>query len=141
MSRAERRLLVVEDDPDDEELTLMALREAGVEKPIDVVRDGQEAVEYLLGTDAVERPLPLFVIIDLHLPGLDGFGVLERIRAAERTRRLPAVVLTASTRCSDVERAKVLRTEAFLTKPIEVAVLTEVVRQLGLEWLLLGRSE
>jgi len=97
MIDALRSVLLVEDNGDDEELTLRGLKQAMLQNPVDVARDGQEAVDYLFGTDEQPpMPVPAVVVLDLHLPRIGGLDVLRQIRAQERTRRLPVVILTSS---------------------------------------------
>lgn len=142
MKRSERRILLVEDNPDYEELTLMALKDAGIPNPIDVVRDGVEAIEYLLGSAACSRDddaLPMVMLLDLQLPRLDGFQVLERIRAADRTRTLAVVILTSSNVDDDIIRSYELGANSYVRKPVEFTAFTSTVRQLAQYWLLLNQ--
>lgn len=142
MARGERPLLLVEDNPDDEELTVMALRDAGLRNEIQVARDGAEALEYLLGDGAETstRPLPAVVLLDLMLPKVDGFGVLERLRGDERTRLLPVVVLTSSNTEEDIVRSYELGVNSYVRKPVSFGEFSQAVRQLGLYWLVLNES-
>jgi CheY-like chemotaxis protein len=143
MDRYDRPLLLVEDNSDDEELTLMALREAGVTNEIRVARDGAEAIEYLFGRPADQSGstvLPLVVLLDLKLPKVDGFGVLKRIRETESTRLLPVVVLTSSDADEDITRSYKLGVNSYVRKPIEFSGFALAVKQLGLYWLLLNES-
>lgn len=139
-SKSDRPILLVEDNQDDEELTLMALEDAGISNPIHVARDGAAAVEYLFepGPGGGERAAPLLVILDLQLPKLNGFEVLERIRAAESTRSLPVVIMTSSDADEDVARGYQLGVNSYVRKPVESSAFSGVVRQLGLYWLLLN---
>jgi two-component system response regulator len=133
---------LVEDTPDDEELTKMSLDRAGIRNPIHVARDGAEAVVFLLGDEkrGIEaQPLPLIVLLDLNLPKLDGFEVLTRLRAAPRTRRLPVVVLTSSNSEEDVVRSYDLGVNSYVRKPVEFGEFASAVRQVGLYWLLLNK--
>jgi CheY-like chemotaxis protein len=105
-----------------------------------VARDGVEALDYLLGRDAARRePLPGLVLLDLKLPKLDGLEVLRRIRAAERTRLLPVVILTSSAEERDILEGYRLGTNSYARKPADLLEFAEAVRQLGLYWLLLNR--
>ena len=130
----ERPILLVEDNPDDEELALLALRQAGLADPVDVVRDGEEAVDYLLGEDPEPRVLPFLVLLDLSLPKMDGFEVLQRIRRSARTRVLPTVVLTSSDVPEDVARAYALGANSYVRKPVEYGLYAEHLQNLGQYW-------
>lgn len=141
MKDNKRTILLVEDNPDDEELTVMSLRNVGIANPIHVAQDGIKALEYLFGTgDAplVDEPTPVLVILDLQLPKVDGFQVLEKMRAAERTRTLPVVILTSSDIDEDIVRGYELGANSYVRKPVEFAEFAAAVRQLGLYWLLLN---
>ncbi len=143
-TRSERTLLLVEDNPDDELLTLRALRKAPLHNDIHVVRDGAEALDYLLarGSHAARPPpLPSVVLLDLKLPKVDGLEVLRRIRADERTRTLPVVVLTSSDLDRDVVSSYELGANSFVTKPVEFAEFQRAVAQLGLYWVLVNRAQ
>ncbi len=134
-------ILLVEDNPDDELLTLRALKNANVTNEIVVARDGAEALDYIFGTGAcAERgPLaPSVVLLDIKVPKLDGLEVLERIRGDERTRLLPVVMLTSSDEERDVVRSYELGVNSYVRKPVEFGELSEAVSRLGLYWLLLN---
>jgi len=139
----EQIILLVEDNPKDEALTLRALAQHGIENNVVVARDGVEALDYLLGgtKDAARTPAPLpqLILLDLKLPKIDGLEVLRRIRTSERTRLLPVVILTSSTEEKDVLEGYRLGTNSYVRKPINFAELTEAVRALGLYWLLVNR--
>jgi CheY-like chemotaxis protein len=132
-------ILLVEDNPDDVELTRLAFAEAGEPHRLHVVSDGAEAVDYLLGrgrhATRGATDLPALVLLDLNLPRLDGREVLEAIRADDTTRRLPVVVLTTSAEPSDVEQAYALGANSYIQKPVEFERFVEVVRQVGRYWL------
>ena len=132
-------ILLVEDNPDDVELTRLAFAEAGEPHRLHVVSDGAEAVDYLLrrGRHAAREAadLPALVLLDLNLPRLDGREVLQAIRADDTTRRLPVVILTTSSEPSDVERAYALGANSYIQKPVEFDRFVEVVRQVGRYWL------
>lgn len=139
----ERYILLVEDNPDDEELTLLSLRKNNLAHEIVVVRDGVEAIEYLFGNGQyagrdVSR-VPTVVLLDLKLPKLDGLGVLKRLRADERTRTLPVVVLTSSSQDADVIASYNLGANSYVRKPVEFGAFVEAVSSLGLYWVLLNR--
>ena len=140
----ERFILLVEDNPDDEELTLLSLRKNNLGHEIVVVRDGVEAVEYLFGTGqyAGRDPnrLPTVILLDLKLPKLDGLGVLKRLRADERTRSLPVVVLTSSSQDADVLASYELGANSYVRKPVEFGAFVEAVSSVGLYWAQLNRA-
>jgi CheY-like chemotaxis protein len=139
----ERYILLVEDNPDDEELTLLSLRKNNLAHEIVVVRDGVEAIEFLFGNGQYAgRDLsrtPTVVLLDLKLPKLDGLGVLKRLRADERTRMLPVVVLTSSSQDADVIASYNLGANSYVRKPVEFGSFVEAVSSLGLYWVLLNR--
>lgn len=131
----ERKLiLLVEDNPDDEALTLRALKKHGVVNFVVVARDGQEALDRLHGGD----PLPTVVLLDLKLPKIDGLDVLRRVRADARTKRLPVVILTSSKEERDIVAGYDLGTNSFVRKPVDFSEFAEAIRQLGLYWLVLN---
>jgi two-component system response regulator len=138
----EKTILLVEDNPKDEALTLRALKRHHIQNNVVVARDGVEALDYLLGPgDAngrVGRPLPQLMLLDLKLPKIDGLEVLRRIRAAERTRLLPVVILTSSAEERDILEGYRLGTNSYVRKPVDFVEFTEAVRQLGLYWLLVN---
>jgi two-component system, response regulator len=135
-------ILLVEDNASDEKLTVLAFRKCGVANEVFVIRDGATALDYLFGTgkhagrDA--SVLPSVVLLDLKLPKVDGLEVLRQIRAEERTRFLPVVVLTASKEDEDVLRSYSLGANAYVRKPVEFAKFAEAAKTLGLFWLLLN---
>ncbi len=140
---ADRYILLVEDNPDDEELTLLSLRKNNLAHDIVVVRDGVEALDFLFGTGQYAgRELshaPTVVLLDLKLPKLDGLGVLKRLRADNRTRTLPVVVLTSSSQDADVIASYNLGANSYVRKPVEFGAFVEAVSSLGLYWVLLNR--
>jgi two-component system, response regulator len=144
MTAKERVILLVEDNPDDETLTLRALKRHNIGNPVVVARDGVEALDYLLGTGAHAgrdvRDLPQVMLLDLKLPRLDGLEVLRRVRADERTRRLPVVILTSSREESDVVRGYDFGANSYVRKPVDFTEFLESVRQLGLYWLILNEA-
>ena len=137
-----KSILLVEDNGSDEKLTLQAFKQCGVSNEIVVVRDGAAALDYLFGTGAHAgrdtRVLPTVVLLDLNLPKIGGLEVLQRIRADERTRILPVVILTASREEEDVMRGYSLGANAYVRKPVEFAAFLEAARTLGLFWLLMN---
>ncbi|SRR6056297_2131133 len=135
----DRCLLLVEDNPQDELLTLRALRKANLVNPVEVTRDGQQALDFLLGqgefADRALEPLPLVVLLDLKLPKLSGVEVLERLRANERTRLLPVVILTSSDESADRLRAYEVGANSFVRKPVGFAEFAETIARLGVYWV------
>ena len=132
-----KEILLVEDNPDDAELTRIAFAEAGVDYRLHVVGDGVQALAYLRGCAPTE--LPSLVLLDLNLPKLNGREVLEAIRAEPTTRSLPVVVLTTSAEPFDVDTVYELGANSYIQKPVEFERFVEVVRQIGLYWLALNQ--
>lgn len=137
-------ILLVEDNPDDEELTLMALEKNNILNQVVVARDGEEATEFLFGkgagSSAGRNELPTLILLDLKLPKVSGLELLQRIRATERTRMLPVVVLTSSKEEKDLLESYSLGCNSYVRKPVNFAMFVEATRQLGLYWLLLNES-
>jgi two-component system response regulator len=135
-------ILLVEDNPDDEELTLLALKKNHIENAVIVARDGVEALDYLFGTGkfASRDPvhLPEVVLLDLKLPKVDGLEVLCRIRADPRTKLLPVVMLTSSLEEVDVLKCYHSGANSYVRKPVDFAQFMEAVQHLGLYWLVLN---
>jgi CheY-like chemotaxis protein len=140
--REGRYLLLVEDNPDDEALTLRALERHNLANEIRVARDGVEALGQLFedGEDCTRARalLPQVVLLDLKLPRIDGLEVLRRMRSHERTRRVPVVVLTSSTEEQDIVRSYDLGANSYVRKPVDFDQFLEAARQLGLYWLVLN---
>jgi two-component system, response regulator len=138
----DRSILLVEDNADDEALTLRALKKNNITNEVVVARDGAEALDYLFGTGAYKRrdtrTLPQVVLLDLKLPKIDGLEVLERIRADKRTKLLPIVILTSSNEEQDLLRGYDLGANSYVRKPVDFAQFIEAIRHLGLYWLLLN---
>lgn len=136
-------ILLVEDNPDDEELTVRALRKNNVGNDIVVARDGAEALDYLNGTGtyAGRDPgvMPQLILLDLKLPKVDGLEVLRRLRAEERTRLLPVVILTSSNEQRDLAAGYRLGANSYVRKPVNFDEFMEAARQLGLYWLILNQ--
>ena len=143
MRGVDTMILLVEDNPDDEALTLRALRKANVGNDVVVVRDGVEALDFLYGTGAHAgrdtSSMPQVVLLDLKLPKIDGLEVLRRIRADARTKLLPVVILTSSDEDQDRIRGYALGANSYVRKPVEFAEFAEAVRQLGLYWVVLNQ--
>jgi len=142
--KEQRLILLVEDNDDDVELTLRALRRNRVANRVDVVRDGAEALDYLFATGSYSgrdvRDMPNLVLLDLKLPKVGGLEVLERLRADPRTRRLPVVILTSSNVESDLARSYDLGANSYIRKPVDFSQFMEAVNQLGLYWLVLNEA-
>ena len=134
----DKTILLIEDNPDDEALTLRALRKNNILNEVTVARDGQQALDYFFGEGASERPAPTLVLLDLKLPKVDGLEVLRRIRAEPRTRLQPIVILTSSKEEQDIITGYGLGANSYIRKPVDFAQFMEVVRQLGLYWLVLN---
>ena len=136
-------ILLVEDNPNDVELTLHALKKNNLTNRVYVVRDGAEALEYLFSSGAYAgrdlNQTPKVILLDLKLPKVDGMEVLKRIKADERTRSIPVVVLTSSREERDIVDSYRLGVNSYITKPVDFDQFTEAVRQLGLYWLLLNQ--
>ncbi|WP_437678315.1 response regulator [Sorangium sp. So ce131] len=133
-------ILFVEDDPDDAHLTQRALRKAGINRPIVHVWDGEAALDYLFPQQGSPPELPAVVLLDLKLPKVGGAEVLRRIRADQRTRRLPVVVLTSSKERRDLEHCYDAGVSSYVCKPIGMHEFQEAVRSLGLYWLMLNEE-
>jgi CheY-like chemotaxis protein len=144
MSEAPATILLVEDDPNDVLLVQRAFRRAGVDSPIQVVADGEAAVDYLAGrgpyADRERHPLPALMLLDLKLPRRSGFEVLEWLRRQPRLRRLPVVILTSSALTADTRRAYELGANSYLVKPLEFDALQDMLRAVGAYWLGLNQS-
>lgn len=142
MNAADKTILLVEDNPDDEALTLRAFRKNNILNPVVVARDGEEALDYLFGTgrhagrDTAEQPQ--VALLDLKLPKLDGLEVLRRLRADPRTRLLPVVILTTSGEDRDILASYQLGANSYIRKPVDFEQFIEAARQLGLYWLVLN---
>lgn len=137
-------ILLVEDNPDDEELTLRAFKKVHVANTIHVARDGAEALDFLFArgkfTDRKGAPLPQIVLLDLKLPKVDGLSVLKEIRSNATTRMLPVVMLTSSREEQDILRSYDLGANSFVCKPVDMAQFFDAIQQLGLYWLILNEA-
>ena len=140
----EKAVLLVEDNEKDELLTIRALKTIDVANRIDVARDGQEAIDYLLGGASggagAETALPAVVILDLRLPKLDGHEVLQCIRADARTELLPVVILTSSDEEQDITESYRHGANSFVSKPVNIDEFTKAVKDLGLYWLITNKA-
>lgn len=135
-------ILLVEDNADDELLTLRALKKNNIRNEVVVARDGSEALEYLFGSGIHAgrdlKVMPQIILLDLKLPKVDGFEVLKQIRSSELTKLLPVVILTTSNEDQDRVRGYGLGANSFVRKPVEFEKFIDAVRQLGLYWLILN---
>ena len=138
----EQPILLVEDNKDDVELTLMAFGQSRITNPVVVVRDGVEALDYLFGTGRYAgrdpRERPVVILLDLKLPRLGGLEVLERLRQDERTKHTPVVILTTSTEQDDMMKAGDLHANSYVRKPVDFDAFVDAARQLGLYWTVLN---
>jgi two-component system response regulator len=135
-------ILLVEDNPDDEELTLLAFKKSNIANEMVVARDGEEALDYLFGTGTYAgrdlSVMPTVTLLDLKLPKVDGLEVLKHLRAHKHTRRLPVVILTSSREQQDVLESYNLGANSYIRKPVDFAQFMEATKQLGLYWLVLN---
>lgn len=135
-------ILLVEDNPDDRDLTMMALAKNNIANEVVFASDGEKALEFLLGDGpgsfAARNILPAVILLDLKLPKVDGHEVLRKIRATERTRRLPVVILTSSNEEMDLVESYSLGCNSYVRKPVEFHTFVEATRQMGIYWLLLN---
>ena len=134
-------ILLVEDNPRDEALTLRALKKNNIVNDVVIARDGVEALNYLFGagTDGNVNVMPQLVLLDLKLPKVDGLQVLEKIREDERTRRLPVVIFTSSNEEEDMIKSYNLGANSYVRKPVDFEQFVDATRQLGLYWLVLNQ--
>lgn len=142
MDGSDKVILLVEDNPDDEALTLRALRKNNISNRVVVARDGVDALDYLFGTGIHAgrdtREQPQVVLLDLKLPKLNGLDVLQRMRADPRTKLQPVVILTTSNEDQDILSSYELGANSYIRKPVDFEQFMEAVRQLGLYWLVLN---
>jgi two-component system response regulator len=141
---ADKVILLVEDNPDDVELTLRAFKQSNIANEVVVTRDGVEALDYLFATGAhADRDvsvMPQVVLLDLKLPKVDGLEVLQRVRADERTKLLPIVILTSSREQQDLIESYSLGANSYVRKPVDFTQFVKAVRDLGLYWLVLNET-
>jgi len=140
----EQTILLVEDSSSDEELTLRALKKSNIANRVVVTRDGAEALDYLFAqgafADRDPRDLPQVVLLDLNLPKIGGLEVLRRIRADERTKLLPVVILTSSREDKDLLVGYASGANSYVVKPVDFTQFADAVRQLGMFWLVINQS-
>ncbi len=140
----DKLILLVEDNPDDVQLTLRALKKSNILNEVMVAEDGVEALEYLLGAGKFAgrdvRIRPQLVLLDLKMPRMDGLEVLQRIRGDERTRTLPVVILTTSSEDRDRIESYKLGANSYVRKPVDFNQFIDAVQQLGLYWLVLNEA-
>lgn len=137
-------ILLVEDNPKDEVLTLRALKKSKIANQVVVARDGVEALDYIFGRGAYSDPashvMPQLILLDLKLPKVDGLQVLREVRANERTRRLPIVVFTSSSEEEDLLNSYNLGANSYIRKPVDFEQFVEATTQLGMYWLVLNEA-
>lgn len=142
MSKKTVLILLIEDNPDDEELTLLAFEENSISNQVVVARDGVEALDYLFGTgkfaDRNLDVMPALVLLDLQLPRINGLEVLEKMRADNRTKFLPVVIMTTSNEQQDLINSYKLGCNSYIRKPVDFEQFQTAVQQLGIYWLLLN---
>lgn len=140
----EKSILLVEDNPDDEALALRALRKNNILNEITVTRDGADALDYLFGAGAYAGRdmgiMPSVILLDLKLPKIDGLEVLRRLRADERTKLIPVVILTSSREDEDLIKGYKYGANSYIRKPVNFAEFVEAVGKLGVYWLLLNEA-
>ncbi len=141
--KQEIEILLVEDNPSDEELTLHALEKHKLNNKIFVMRDGAEALDFIFGTGKYSNRdtdhHPKVILLDLKLPKVDGLEVLRRIKADPKTKHIPVVVHTSSTQESDIVESYKLGVNSYIVKPVDFKQFTESIRELGMYWLLLNK--
>jgi DNA-binding response OmpR family regulator len=136
----EAPILLVEDNPDDEAMTRRAFKHSNIANGLQVVRDGQEALDYLFGNGAKPSAKPALILLDLKLPKIDGLEVLKRIRANAQTKLIPVVILTSSREETDLVAGYGNGANSYVCKPVDFDQFAESVRQLGLYWLVVNEA-
>jgi CheY-like chemotaxis protein len=144
MVKIEKSILLVEDNPNDELLTILAFKDNNIMNEVIVAHDGEEALDYLFGTDEHKNRdlnvMPQIILLDLKLPKVDGLEVLQKIRSNERTKLLPVVILTSSKEEIDIISSYQLGANSYIRKPVDFEQFSEAIKQLGLYWLILNES-
>jgi len=139
-----KAIMLVEDNPDDRDLTLRALKKNNIANQVIVAEDGVEALDYLFGTGKYDGrdvgDVPLFILLDLKLPKVDGIEVLKKLRADDRTAIIPVVILTSSNEDQDMLSGYKLGANSYVRKPVDFDQFSETVRQLGMYWLVINES-
>jgi len=138
MNHSPIEILLVEDNPNDVELALHALKKNNLSNRIEVVRDGAEALDFIFGKGA-DSNRPKVILLDLKLPKVDGLEVLKRLKSDPQTRSIPVVMLTSSREECDIVKSYQLGVNSYIVKPVDFEQFTEAVRQLGLYWLLMNQ--
>jgi CheY-like chemotaxis protein len=134
----ESPILLIEDNPDDEALTRRAFDRSGIANDLTVVRDGQEALDYLFGNGSPPAVIPALILLDLKLPKVDGLEVLKQIRAHDHTKLIPVVILTSSREETDLVTSYGSGANSYVRKPVDFKDFADSVRQLGLYWLVVN---
>lgn len=138
MENKELEILLVEDNPNDAEMTIRALRKGNIANKIIHLEDGQEAIEYLFGNS--DNPKPKVILLDLKMPKINGIEVLQKIKSNEATKLIPVVVLTSSKEDPDIKKCYELGVNAYVVKPVEVESFNKAVQDLGLFWILINHT-
>lgn len=143
MKKRENYILLVEDNPDDVELTMLAFKKNNFANEIKVVEDGQEAIDFLFGehTDGVEKKgLPELILLDLKLPKINGHEVLKEIKSRDKTKRIPVVILTSSQEQEDIIKGYDLGANSYVRKPVDYQDFVNVVNNMGIYWLAINKN-
>lgn len=133
-------ILLVDDSDNDVELMLIALEKLNIANPIVICHDGQEALDYLFNAENATKPLPLFIMLDIKMPKVDGLEVLAKIKEAEHLKRIPVVMLTSSREHRDLISSYDLNVNAYVVKPVDFKQFTETVSSLGYFWAIVNES-
>lgn len=139
-----KKILLIEDNPDDIELTMRAFKKSNILNEIIVKSDGMEALDYFFGKDGIadkkKDEFPMLILLDLKLPKIDGMEVLKKLRKDERTKLIPVVILTSSKEPDDLLCCYRLGCNSYIRKPVDFTLFTDMVRQLGFYWLILNEA-